>query len=134
VSQALRSPNSIAARADALRPLLCSCAHGGPDTAWVDVAGELDITTAPELQRLLRDCQSQAQLVVLDLSELTFVDRAGLHVIEDASIRARKIGGRLVVVRGGAPAVDRVLRLARSSGTVEILELDAEREEEVPAG
>lgn len=133
MSQALRSPNSIAARADALRPLICSCTHGALNAAWVHVAGELDITTAPELERTLRDCQSQARLVVLDLNELTFMDCAGLHAIEDASIRARKIGRRLIVVRGGSPAVDRMFTLAGSSHAVEILELDAEREEEVPA-
>lgn len=133
MSQALLSRNSIAARADALRPLLCSCAHGGLDAAWVAVAGELDITTAPELERTLRDSQSQARLVVLDLNELTFVDSAGLHAIEEASIRARTIGRRLIIVRGGCPDVARVFTLARSSDTVEILELEAEREEEVPA-
>jgi anti-anti-sigma factor len=131
--KALHSLNSIAARADALRPLLCSCAHVGLDAAWVRVAGELDITSAPELERTLRDSQSQARLVVLDLSELTFVDSAGLLAIEQASIRARKLSRHLLVVRGGSPDVDRVFTLARSSDTAEILELDAEREQEVPA-
>jgi hypothetical protein len=37
-------------RAAALRPAcVCSMTNRGPDVAWVQVAGELDIATAPRL-------------------------------------------------------------------------------------
>ena len=43
----------------------------------------------------------QAQLVVLDLRELAFMDSSGVHAIVNASIRARQVGRRLVLLRGG---------------------------------
>jgi anti-sigma B factor antagonist len=87
----------------------------------VYVGGELDIATTPQLERALS--QSQARLVVLDLRELAFIDSCGVHAIVDAGIRARKAGGRLVLVRVPA-SVDRLLTLTGSSGQVEIGDVD----------
>jgi anti-sigma B factor antagonist len=117
------SPNSIAGRADALRPFLCSWTSGGTDAVWVHVAGALDIATTPQLERVLRERQSRARLVVLDLRDLEFMDCAGVHAIVDASARARRLGGRLVLVRG-APNVDRLFGLTGHLDDVEIGELD----------
>jgi hypothetical protein len=59
MQHALNSLDSIAGRADAL-PLafVCSWTNCGPNAAWVRVAGELDISTVPELERALRGPQS----------------------------------------------------------------------------
>ena len=96
---------------------------GGSDAVWVYVAGELDLTTAPQLEQTLREAQPEARLVVLDLRELTFVDSAGVHVIADAGIRSRRVGCRLIVVR--APAqVDAVFTLVAVTGDVEVVDLD----------
>ena len=117
-------PDSIAARADVLAPPFhCSIVNGGVDAAWVHVAGELDIATAPQLDRTLRAARLQARLVVLDLRELTFMDCSGVHAIVDASTRARNVGRRLVLLRG-APNVDRVFALTGSSDQVDICDLD----------
>ncbi len=78
----------------------CSRAEGALDAAWVHVTGALDIATTPRLERTLRESQSNAQLVVLDLRELVFMDCAGVHAIVDASSRARQAGRRLLLVRG----------------------------------
>lgn len=64
------------------------------------VAGELDLATAPQLERTLRETQQQARLILLDLRELTFMDSAGVHTIVNASIAARQLGRRLVLLRG----------------------------------
>jgi anti-sigma B factor antagonist len=101
----------------------CSCANGGLDAAWVRVAGELDIATTPRLVRTLRETQLQARLVVLDLGELEFMDSSGVHAIVNASIRARRLGRRLILLRG-RPSVDRVFALTGSSGEVEIGDVD----------
>ena len=87
------------------------------------VAGELDIATAPELERTLRESQQLAHLTVLDLRELTFMDCAGVHAIVEASLRARHNGRRLVLVRG-RPDVYRMFTLTGSSGDVDIGDLD----------
>ncbi len=120
-------PDSIADRADAV-PLppafVCSWTDAGLDAAWVHVAGELDIATTPQLERTLRERESQARLVVLDLRELAFMDCSAVHAIVNASIRARRDGRRLVLLR--APAnVDRVFALTGSSADVEIGDVDS---------
>ena len=72
----------------------------GKDAAWVRATGELDLATAPELERVLDDAQTRARLVVLDLHELEFMDTSGVHVVVAASTYARLAGRRLLVLRG----------------------------------
>lgn len=116
--------NSNLARADAPPPVFaCTATHGGLDAAWVNVAGALDIATAPELERTLRESHSHARLVVLDLRELAFMDCAGVHTIVNASIGARRTGRRLVLVRGRAN-IYRMFALTGSSDDVDIGDLD----------
>ena len=91
---------------------VCGCVKAGLDAARVHVAGELDVATAPQLEGTLRDAEQQARLVVLDLRELTFMDCAGVHLLVDASTRARTRGDRLVVLRG--PTIDRLFTLTLS--------------------
>jgi anti-sigma B factor antagonist len=117
-------PDWISRRAAALRPaFVCSLTNRGPDVAWVHVAGELDIATAPRLEQTLRDAQGPARLVVLDLRELLFIDSSGVHAIVNAGIRARQAARRLLVLRG-PPNVDRVFTLAGRRDDVEIHDLD----------
>jgi anti-sigma B factor antagonist len=116
--------DQILARADTLpRAFACTATHGGLDAAWVHVVGELDIATAPELERTLRESQQLAQLTVLDLRELAFMDSAGIHAIVDASLRARKDGRRLILVRG-RPDIYRLFTLTASTGDVDIADPD----------
>jgi anti-sigma B factor antagonist len=124
VSETLVLPDAIAGPADVLPPaFVCTCRDGGLDAAWVHVAGELDIATAPQLERTLAQAQSQARLVLLDLRGLAFMDSSGMHAIADAGIRARQVARRLIVLRG-CPDVDRIFTLNRGVDAVEIHELD----------
>jgi anti-sigma B factor antagonist len=129
MSSQLVSLDSIVGRAHALAPAFqCSWADGGRDTAWVRLAGELDIATTPRLRRVLRALR--ARLVVLDLRELAFMDSSGVHAIVDASIRARRLGDRLLLL-SGPPGVDRVFTLTAStdeilSGDIHAVEPSAE--------
>jgi anti-sigma B factor antagonist len=102
---------------------VCELTRARFGAAWVHVAAELDIVTAPQLERTLRDAELRARLVVLDLRELTFMDSCGLHVITCAGIRAKRAGRRLVLVRG-AVQVDRLFALSGASEEVEIVDLD----------
>jgi len=102
----------------------CTATQGGLDAAWVNVVGELDIATAPELARTLSECQQLAHLTVLDLRELDFVDCAGVHTIVNASVRARKNGRRLVLVRG-RPDIYRIFTLTGSTDDVDIGDPDS---------
>jgi anti-anti-sigma factor len=84
-------------------------------TAMVRAAGELDLATAPELERVLEGLVGKKRAVVIDLSELTFADCAGLRPVREA-LR----GPDLVRLRntGAHPQVQRVLELTGLGGTV----------------
>ena len=60
----------------------------------------MDLATTSQLERTLRDSRSQARVVVLDLRKLEFMDCSGAHAIVNASIRARQLGRRLILLRG----------------------------------
>jgi anti-anti-sigma factor len=63
----------------------------------VRVIGEVDLCTAPLLeQALVRELDAAADLL-LDLSEVSFLDSSGLHAIVSAARTARANGGVLVV-------------------------------------
>ena len=77
-----------------------------PDT--ILLSGELDIASAPKLASALH---STRRSIVLDLSRVTFMDVAGLRVIEEAAHRLRSRGVRLVT-RGAQGEPARLLSLA----------------------
>ncbi len=68
-------------------------ADGG---ATVFVAGELDLATAGELERLVGERVEDASSLTLDLGGLTFVDCSGLRAVMNVCAAAR---GRGVPVR-----------------------------------
>ncbi len=108
---------------EALPGFACSWRDGSEDAACVHLAGELDLSTAAELERTLRQAQARAPVVVLDLRELTFIDSSGLHVIVNANARAIRADGRLIVVRG-ARQLDRLLTVIGLCELLEIVDLD----------
>lgn len=123
MSLALAHTDSNIADSDGvLANFVCSWTDGGRDATWVHLAGELDIATAPQLERTLRDPALQARLVVVDLRELGFIDSFGVQAIAEASVRARRDGRRLLLLRG-RPCVDRLFALMRSADQVEIGDL-----------
>ena len=101
----------------------CSWSDGSEDAAYVHLTGELDLSTAPELERTLQQAQARAPVVVLDLRELTFIDSFGLHVIVNAKARAKRAGGRSIVVRG-ARQLDRLMTATGLCKLLEIVDLD----------
>ena len=111
---------SAAARTEP--PFECTRTEGALEATWVHVAGALDIATTPRLARTLRESQSDARLVVLDLRELAFMDSAGVHAIVDASNRARQVGRRLLLLRG-PEKVDRLFALTGNADQVEVGDL-----------
>jgi anti-anti-sigma factor len=100
----------------------CTRSEGPLEATWVHVVGALDIATTPRLAETLRESQSDAQLVVLDLRELEFTDSAGVHAIVDASSHARQVGRRLLLLRGPAN-VQRVFALTGNADQVEVSDL-----------
>lgn len=123
----LASTDETASRADVPPAVFVSSSiNGDPDATCVHVTGELDIASTTQLELTLREALSQAQLVVLDLRELAFIDSSGVHVIVDASIRARQVSRRLVLL-GGRPNIDRMFTLSASGRALEIGRADPPR-------
>jgi anti-anti-sigma factor len=114
--------DSNAGRGDRARPFVGWRTHGPADVGWVRIEGVLDSGTAAKLKRTLRERRLRRRLVVLDLRELTFVDRFGVHAIVDAGVHARKAGRRLVVMHV-APEVRGMFERAGGSEDVEIADL-----------
>lgn len=80
-------------------------------TAVVAVSGELDVASGPALeQELAKAKASDAQLVILDLRDLEFIDSTGLSILIKAHQQAEESGRRFAVVRGRAQ-VQRLLGL-----------------------
>jgi anti-anti-sigma factor len=100
----------------------CKVRSNGAAATWIHARGELDLDSAPQFERALRDSLSSALLVVVDLRELTFIDSAGLHLILEADARARRSGRRLLLVRG-ATQVDRLFGILGLSKRLEIIDL-----------
>jgi anti-anti-sigma factor len=104
-------------------PFICSWTDGGPEACWVHVAGRLDAAAVWQLGRALDDSRLRARLVVLDLRQISFIDRLGVHAVVSASMHARRAGRRLVVLRG-PPLVDHMFTLTGNSDQLEMGDLD----------
>jgi anti-anti-sigma factor len=79
--------------------------------------GELDIATAPRLERALHDGRRAGDEVVLDLAGLEFLDSTGLRVIVRA-VEASVREGWDLRLRHGPPAVRRVFEIAGVLGAL----------------
>lgn len=92
----------------------------GDRAVVIGVSGELDLASSPALeQELERGAASKAELVVVDLRKLEFMDSTGLSVLVRAHQRATEKGQRFAVVRGP----QQVQRLLSLTGVAERLTL-----------
>jgi anti-sigma B factor antagonist len=96
-------------------------------SAWVlAVSGELDLRTSPELEdRLDRVWNAGAELVILDLRQIEFMDSTGLRVLLGAHQRAQESGRLFALVRG-ADQVERVLTLTGVRDLLTVVEAPEE--------
>jgi anti-anti-sigma factor len=77
----------------------------------IHVQGELDLATADELEReLIRVEGTDALSIILDLSDLQFIDSTGVRLLISAQARSRADAKRLALLRG-PPSVQRVFEL-----------------------
>lgn len=81
-----------------------------PDGAChVRLVGEFDFANRQVAEDVF-DGVGGAEKIVLDLSELDFIDSMGIHFVVMAHERAKREGRTLTIVRGG-PQVTRVFSL-----------------------
>jgi len=79
--------------------------------------GELDIATAPRLRSMLAEEQGAgAELIVVDLERVTFMDSSGLHALIDGH---RRDDGRLRIALG--PAAAAIIEICDLRGTLPVI-------------
>jgi stage II sporulation protein AA (anti-sigma F factor antagonist) len=82
--------------------------------------GELDVVSAPKLERMLSEVLGQPHArVMLDLNGLRFVDSAGVSVLIKAKQRAES-NGRTLVLRRPTEQLERVFSLVGLADWLEI--------------
>ena len=89
------------------------------DAIVVHVAGELDLATAPTLDRLLIESETALRLV-LDLTGVTFMASAGLALLMKHEERSRAAGREMRVVATGS-AVLRPIDLTGIAAVVTVV-------------
>ena len=97
--------------------LAVAVAPDGPGRFVVTLAGELDLAAADGFWAELEPLIEPAGMVVLDGTELSFLDSSGLRVLLLANTRAKELGASLRLV---APhrAVRRTLELTGADDLV----------------
>jgi anti-anti-sigma factor len=93
-------------------------ARGG-DPHPIALAGEPDLANAPDLERELRRVENtDAEVILVDLWGVSFMDSTGMKVLVTAAARCRE--RNRLVLECVSPGVLRVLRLA---GVADLLPL-----------
>jgi anti-sigma B factor antagonist len=82
----------------------------GPSVLFV--GGEVDMATAPELERALAECIGRGGPVVVDLSAVSFIDSTAIRTLAGA---ADKLRSGCLIVHGVQGHVAKVLELVRFS-------------------
>lgn len=90
----------------------------GPEDAMVRVRGEVDLSTVSELATALEGVAERGD-VLLDLSQLDFIDASGLRALVQADRRLRHEGHRLVISEP-PPMALRLLEITRLMHVLDI--------------
>ena len=89
----------------------------------VEVAGEVDVYTAPTLRQHLREASGgPAPRVVVDMTEVKFLDSTGLGVLVGAMGRVKEADGTLRLVVSS----DHILKVLRITGLDALIPVDAD--------
>jgi anti-anti-sigma factor len=79
----------------------------------LELSGELDLSTALQLRRALREVESgHPDTLTVDLRRLSFLDSMGLGELVSAQNRARDTGTKLVLVKSPDTPIAQVLNTA----------------------
>ena len=90
-------------------------------TAVVAVRGEIHVSTAPEFSEALTTAVAEGRtFLVLDLTDVEFIDSTGLSVLLNALRRVTRAGGRIALVCTN-PTVLRLFEITRLDSTFDIV-------------
>ena len=98
--------------------------HSTPagSTLLVAVVGEVDMTTAPDLSQAIERAPDDTALVVIDLSEVTFLDSSGLNSLVQARRALAEREVAMTVVVPPASAIRRVFEITRLTEQLDVID------------
>ena len=67
------------------------------DQVMIAVAGRLDTTTAPALEKAISESVQEEKHLILDIKEVEYISSAGLRVLLGAQKKMQKIGSMKVM-------------------------------------
>jgi len=80
-------------------------------TPVIDVSGEIDVYSAPELKSAINKAiDSGAANLIVDLADVGYMDSSGFGILLGATKRLRPKGGRINLV-GCGEGIERMLRI-----------------------
>ena len=92
--------------------------RNGAETA-IELAGRLDTTTAPALDKTINEDMGETKHLILNLKGLEYISSAGLRVLLSAQKKLQKIGSMKVMnVR------DEVMEVFEMTGFADILTIE----------
>jgi len=113
---------SVSSPRAAQQPFSCTRTTSTDATATrLAPRGELDVATAPALKAALWGAQVFAQLVVVDLAGVDFIDSAGVHVLVDATETAALRHRRLMILHS-SDMVRRVFALTDTRRLLDVMD------------
>jgi anti-sigma B factor antagonist len=94
----------------------------------LDVVGEVDVYSAPELrERLSEQLNASEPSLIVNLTDVTFLDSTGIGTLVAGLNRAVKFGGTLTLVCDH----DRILKLFRITGLDSVFAIRASIDEAI---
>lgn len=104
------------------RYLTVSRVQHRPNLEGLQPIGEIDLYTAPVLQRVLDDLDRRAvPAVVVDLSRVNFLAISGVRVLQEATERATQANRRMVLANSSS-LVKRVFVLTKALELLDVRE------------
>src|SRR5579864_9610628 len=99
-----RRRRGVCATARSFHGILQTWCEDIPSGSILHVLGELDLASAPSLRTALMRLIDRGRSVIVDFSELRYLDMNSVHVLVDCHKRAEQLGQRFVLV-GSVPLI-----------------------------
>ncbi len=88
--------------------------------SWLRIRGNADFERSPEIRHILLEAVAGMRNVLVDLSEVTYIDNSGIACLVEALQMARKHGAEFGLISVNTQAM-RLLELARLNTVFPIL-------------